>query len=290
MRMLVIKEIRLLLPAWRVAVLLALGQIFARQYDFYVAVLLFGLTIMALRTIGREASLNTFSSLLAQPAERIRIWQVKLSVLSVAFLTVLMVWLAAFSVALPNSSVDESDRENSSNLLFTICLVATATFTGGLWTTLLVRQPVGAFWLTLLAPATLLGISGIFLADSESKNLMFAVLSVVIGVYSIAGLFLARWLFFRAQDVGWSGGVIALPEWKFLSRAATGEPVRARRPVFALLKKEFLSYQGVLTGAVGLLLLHACVLVIRRVHQFPQNSAGAALTGLVWLPWQCCRH
>jgi len=74
--------------------LLALIQASTRPYDFYVACLLFfGLTIMALTTIGRESSLNTFSSLLAQPAERLRIWQTKITVLAIAFLMVFGVWL-----------------------------------------------------------------------------------------------------------------------------------------------------------------------------------------------------
>ena len=68
--------------------------------------LFFGLTIMALTSIGRETSLNTFSSLLAQPAERMRIWKTKLSVLiAVAFLTVFTIWLAAFGIAFINYGV-----------------------------------------------------------------------------------------------------------------------------------------------------------------------------------------
>src|ERR1017187_10396887 len=128
MNALVKKEIRLLLPSWIAAAVLALVQAVTRPYDFYVASLLFfGLTMMALTTIGRETSLNTFSSLLAQPAERLRIWETKLSVLAVAFLTVFAVWLAAFGIAFINSNVDASDREVSSNLFITICLIATAT-------------------------------------------------------------------------------------------------------------------------------------------------------------------
>ena len=168
-----------MLPAWIVAVLLAMVQGITRSYDFYVAWLLFfGLTIMALSTIGREASLNTFSSLLAQPAERIRIWQVKLSVLAVAFLTVLAIWLAAFGLTLLNSHGSASERENSYNLFIAICLIATATFTGGLWTTLLLRQLAGSFWLTLLVPATLSGFAAVFFVGSGSNSLAIAVLSL----------------------------------------------------------------------------------------------------------------
>ena len=211
MNALVKKEIRLLLPSWIVAMLLALVQGITRPYDFYVASLLFfGLTMMALTTIGRETSLNAFSLLLSQPAERIRIWQTKISVLAVAFLTVFVVWLAAFGIALKNSNTDASDPASSYNLFITICLIATATFTGGLWTTLLLRQIAGAFWLTLLVPAVLAGITAAFLAENHSDNAVIAVLCVVLGIYSVGGFLFARWLFFHAQDVGWSGGVLSL--------------------------------------------------------------------------------
>ncbi len=289
MNALVKKEIRLLLPSWIVAMLLALIQASTstRPYDFYVACLLFfGLTIMALTTFGRESSLNTFSLLLAQPAERLRIWQTKITVLAIAFLIVFGVWLLAFGLALKNPSVDASSREDSYNLFITICLIATATFTGGLWTTLLLRQVAGAFWLTLLVPATLSGFSGAFLAPNQSNNLLIAVLCVVFAVYSIGGFLFARRLFFRAQDVGWSGGVIALPEWKFFA-ARTGNAIstRTRKPIFALIKKEFQLQQASLMGAVGLLALHIGVIVLRKYHPFAKDSAGEFLTAIFWMLW-----
>jgi hypothetical protein len=287
MNALVKKEIRLLLPSWIAAMLLAMVQAITHPYDFYVAsLLLFGLALMALTTIGREASLNTFSTLLAQPAERIRIWNTKLSVLAAAFLTVFTVWLLAFGIAWWNSSVAAEDVGNSYNLFFSVCLIATATFSGGLWTTLLLRQLAGAFWLTLLVPATLSGFSGIFLAGSESSNLVIAVLSVVIGVYSIAGFLFARWLFFRAQDIGWSGGVIAMPEWKFLSaRAERAGSTRNRKPIYALVKKELQLHQASLLGAAGLLVLHVGIVILRGVHHFAIDSAGAILTAIFWMLW-----
>jgi ABC-type transport system involved in multi-copper enzyme maturation permease subunit len=289
MNALVKKEIRLLLPSWVVAILLALVQVqvVTRPYDFYVACLLFfGLTIMALTTIGRESSLNTFSLLLAQPAERLRIWQTKLSVLAVAFLIVFGVWLAAFGIALKNSNVDASNREDSYNLFITICLIVTATFTGGLWTTLLIRQLAGAFWLTLLVPATLSGFSGAFLAPNQSNNLLIAVLCVVFAIYSVGGFLFARWLFFRAQDVGWSGGVISLPEWKFFkARSENAVSSRNRKPIFALVKKEFQLHQASLMGAAGLLALHIGVIVLRKYHHFAKDSAGELLTAIFWMLW-----
>ena len=287
MNPLVKKEIRLLLPAWVVAMLLALVQAITRPYDFYVAALLFlGMTMMTLTTIGRETSLNTFSFMLAQPAERIRHWQTKLSVLAGAFLIIFGVWFLAFGFAFWNSAVDTSDAENSRNLFITVCLIATSTFTGGLWTTLLLRQLAAAFWLTLLVPATLSGFTAAFVSQSQSDNGVIAVICVILGIYSVGGFLFARWLFFRAQDVGWSGGTIALPEWKFLSAhaEAAGE-VRKRKPIFALFQKEFQLHQVTLMGAAGLLVLHVGVIVLRGHHKFAKDSAGEILTSIFWMLW-----
>jgi hypothetical protein len=287
MNALVKKEIRLLLPSFIVAVFLAMIQGITRPYDFYVASLLFfGLTIMALTTIGRETSLNTFSLLMSQPAERMRIWQTKLSVLAGAFLIVFFVWLAAFGIAFRNSSVDADAAENSYNLFIAICLIATAAFTGGLWTTLLLRQVAGAFWLTLLVPAVLAGFTGGFVAANHSNNTVIAVLCVVLGIYSVGGFLFAHWLFFRAQDVGWSGGVISIPEWKlFGARSESAVSTRSRKPIFALFKKELQLHQVTLMGAAGLLVLHIGIIILRTCHHFAKDSAGEVLTEIFWLLW-----
>ena len=289
MKAFVKKEIRLLLPSWIVAMLLALVQAITRPYDFYVACLLFfGLTIMALTTFGRETSLNTFSLLLAQPAERMRIWQTKLSVLAVAFLTVFVSWLVCFFIS-GFLHVFATNDYDSYNLFITVCLIATATFTGGLWTTLLLRQIAGAFWLTLLVPAVLSGVATVFLAQNESNNTIIAVLCVVFALYSVGGFLFARWLFFRAQDVGWSGGVIPLPEWKFLAaRRENAVSTRTRKPILALIKKELQLHQASLMGAAGLLALHIGIIVLWKYHTFAKNSPGetlAFLTGIFWMLW-----
>lgn len=289
MNALVKKEIGLLRPGWTVAMLLALVQTITRPGDFYVGCLLFfGFTLMALATIGRETSLNTFSSLLALPAERVRIWQLKLSVLAGGFLTVFVVWLAAYGIAFLNFHDEVADHPFHlpyEQFLF-MGLIATTTITGGLWTTLLLRQLAGAFWLTLLVPVTITGFAAALFADSEFFYLGKAVLSVLLGLYSLAGFLFARRLFFRAQDTGWSGGIVALPEWTFLSsRGGAGEGRRKRGPIFALLKKELLLQQGVLTGAAGLLGLHAGIIGLRVVHRFPKDSAGEVLTAIFWMLW-----
>src|SRR6266699_2813972 len=62
------KELRLLLPAYAMALLLAMSS------------------------FGREFGLNTFPLILAQPMERTRIWWTKVAVLAGAMTTVFAAW------------------------------------------------------------------------------------------------------------------------------------------------------------------------------------------------------
>ncbi|MBW8863897.1 MAG: hypothetical protein JF609_03050 [Verrucomicrobia bacterium] len=238
--------------------LLALPSVCTRADDgIPIFLLLFGMALMALTSIGRETSLNTFSQLLAQPAERMRIWQIKLSVLALAFLAVFSVWRLATMLSFKDYGGSTADTEATEAVLVAGCLGIVATFSGGLWATLLLRQVAGAFWLTVLVPATLAGFTAAFLSQTESAGNVIAALCVILGVYSVGGFLFARWLFFRAQDVGWTGGIITLPELRlFSARSEAAGLIRKFRPVPALLKKEFKLQQVSLIGAMGLLVLH----------------------------------
>lgn len=287
MNPLIKKEIRLLLPAWITALLLALVQTILPPRDFYVAFLPFlGMTVLALTSIGRETSLNTFSIQMAQPVERLHLWKIKLTVLATAFLTVFGAWFVAYGIAFWNSNGPAAEVENSYNLFITVCLLATATFTGGLWTTLLLRQAAAAFWLTLLLPVSLSGFGAAFFSQSQSNSGVIAILCVIFAVYSLGGFFFARRMFFRAQDTGWSGGTLVLPEWKWLAaRLETTASIRIRKPVAALFKKELQLQQTALIGAVGLLVLHAGIIVLRANHKFAKDSAGEISTSIFWILW-----
>ena len=87
--------------------------------------------------------------------------------------------------------------------------------------------------------------------------------------------------------MGWSGGVIALPEWCSSGppNQVAGEEIRAHRPLFALVKKEVLLQQGVLTGAVGVLALHFGIVLARTFHHFQRNSAGEIASSIFWMLW-----
>jgi hypothetical protein len=282
MNALVKKEIRLLLPGWIVAMLLALPPVCTRSDDGIPVFLLFlGLAMLALTSIGRETSLNTFSSLLAQPAERTRLWKIKLSVLATAFLVIFAVWRLAIIFSFKDYGGRAADPEASAAVLVAGSLVLVSTFTGGLWATLLLRQIAGAFWLALLTPAVLAGFTAAFLAENYSDHTVIAVLCVVLGVYSVGGFLFARRLFFRAQDVGWTGGIIALPAWKLFAASSA----RQQKPIFALVKKEFQLQLVSLLGAAGLLVLHIGIIVFRSHHTFARESAGAVLTSIFWILW-----
>lgn len=287
MNALVKKEIRLMLPSLAVALLLALPPICTRSDDGIPVFLLFiGMTMMSLTTFGRECSLNTFSSMLAQPAERMRIWKTKLAVLVLSFGAVYTVWRLAIAFSFKDYGGRLADPEYTATVLTVGNIVVIATFTGGLWTTLLVRQIASAFWLTLLFPGALAGFTGALLAEHHSEDTVRIAISIVIGIYSIAGFAYAWRLFFQSQDVGWAGGVIALPEWTLIARSKEGgKTVRARRPIFALVKKELQLQQVSFMGAAGLLVLHLGIVGFRSHHVFVEDSALQAIVIVFWVLW-----
>src|SRR6266704_6281186 len=102
MNALVVKEIRLLLPAYVMALLLAIVPIWLLPGDPGAATIFsfcFGTVILALSSFGREFALRTFPLLLAQPLERSRIWWTKIRVLAIAMFTVMAAWLLSVTFA-----------------------------------------------------------------------------------------------------------------------------------------------------------------------------------------------
>ncbi len=97
MNALVRKEIRLILPFWGIALLLAVLPSFIAPGDSWVSSINeiiywafgFGAVLLGLAPFGQEFSLGTFQALLAQPLERRQMWKTKfgLILLSAALLT-----------------------------------------------------------------------------------------------------------------------------------------------------------------------------------------------------------
>ena len=189
MKTLIKKEIRLLMPAWITAMLLAIvPRIFinlcatpANGDERFMSlpaelIFAFGLMFLGINSFGQELSGNTFSALLSQPIKRPRVWLIKVGTLATAFF---LVWLAAIFFG-------------HGQFQF-LTLSALVVFSGGLWTTLLLRQVSAAFWITLLAPLAIVEIGNAFqdwVVPGKNANTF---ITAALALYSIAGFGLANW-------------------------------------------------------------------------------------------------
>jgi hypothetical protein len=278
MKVLIKKEIRLLLPGFIACCLFALPNLFFRFKPdgslenggwFVLAFVFSGLmaVMLALNSFGAEIGSGTFSNLLAQPISRQKIWDTKISLLAGSLLVAAIFWSACgmFRLRMVGHDLHLLD-------LFTgMGAFGLVVFSGGLWTTLLLRQVAPAFWFTLIVPGALLAIVAGLCAGSSDEFVIGMVVSVL-GIYSLAGFFFARWLFFRAQDVQWTGGTIVLPEWRGLARfKASAGQLRQWRPNVALWWKEIRLHESQFVIAFALAMLHLGVLAVRHFSDL-QNS------------------
>jgi len=292
MNALVKKEIRLLLPSFLVGCALTPSILLVPQNPtsvfFFVVPFLFCPAVMvmlALSSFGAEVSSGNFSALLSQPVPRLKIWQTKILALGLSLLIIGILYSAAvvLRVAMhPHAFVYGGWLIH---LLTPVILFELVAFSGGLWTVLLLRQVAAAFWFTVLIPGVIVVIlAGLFAGADD--GLIEGVAVVVFGVYSLIGLFFARWLFMRAQDVAWTGGNITLPEMRGLARFKLGSGNRRLwRPRAALLAKEFQLHQSLFVLAGALALLHLGVLAARKFGNFRRNSDMEFILEIFWGLW-----
>ncbi len=277
------KEIRLLLPSICIALVAALGvwlipdnngesiSTLRKLTILFPVVVCPGLVVMAgLDSFGREISSNTFSNLLAQPISRNQIWWTKVFLLVVALLIVFGAWWISFLLHVPDffrGMPSEMHKILVITLMILIC-----SFSGGLWSVLLLRQVGAAFWFTVIVPSAIAVLTG-YCTDkfgsgfSHERNIVMALVT-----YSIAGFFWARWMFLRAQDVAWTGGTVTLPTLRnWLSR---GEVIGLRKshPLVALFRKEFQFQQMSQLLAVLLFVANICVLFMQKVVTVSHES------------------
>jgi hypothetical protein len=269
MNPLIKKEIRLLLPAWAAAMALVIFQIsIPVPFGFLAGApdigapfgLILGFLLLSVASFGQELSSGSLASLLSQPMERRRIWATKIKMLAVAFVSVLFAWavpkeiyfmmrLGAYPMP-PNPDFPIGLEKH-------LILFALTMFSGGLWTTLLVRQVVASFALTLLVPLALdfsVGmVSGLAnWPEAIGERAGFWILIA----YSIAGFFWARRLFLQAQDTQRTGGNFIFP-WRGRSVEHTASSFRLpRERFFALVWKEIHLHEANLFIAIILLVLY----------------------------------
>lgn len=261
MKALVQKEIRLLAPAYGLALLLAVVSpwLLAGEPDVLILPFWFGAMMLALSSFGREFGLRTFPLNLAQPFERQRLWRTKVAVLAGGLATAFAGWCLACAASFP-LGMKSSDRWSS---LGTGGLLAIVTCVGALWTTLLLRQVIAAFWFTILVPLAVFGIVHV-LGGSD------AMVVTALCLYCVLGFFWARRLFFRFQEAGWTGGVISFPGWR-TRRPAAQPALRRHRPLAALFWKELQLHEFSLLAVAWLFLMHLGVAAVRR---FGHDSLG----------------
>ncbi|MEO7297169.1 MAG: hypothetical protein ABI042_01185 [Verrucomicrobiota bacterium] len=285
------KEIRLLLPSFIVAIAIAFSVLLLtddpnlsvfQALVFVLPIILCPaiLLMMALDSFGREISAGTFSNLLSQPISRSRIWWTKTLLLAAAFLLIWMTWWFLF---INNKNIVLSPKELREAFISSI-LIPVVIFSGGLWTVLLLRQVAAAFWFTLLIPAAIT-LPIVSFAEKFPK-LIEPMLVIVFGVYSIAGFIFARWLFLRAQDVQWTGGNIALPEFRRLGKVKTSSRVDSvRRPRAALVFKELQLHQSQFVMAGVLAVFHLAVILARKFIGTFGSAAVEFVYFHFWVLW-----
>lgn len=275
MNPLIAKEIRLLWPAFAMALLLAIVPAWLLQFgpyissfnDFAIVIYLFGfgVVMLALSSFGREFGFKTFPLLLAQPMERTRIWWTKVVLLAVALAIVFVAWcLSSATSAATSTFLFKMKGSDGLEALMIGATIAAVAFAGGLWTTLFLRQVVGAFWFTILIPGAILMII-------EISGGTGAAMLVAMAVYSVAGFWLAWWQFSRVQEAGWTGGVINFPNWK-TAGAAARPSLRSHRPLAALVGKELQLHQISLLGMGGLFVLHLGVVWLRKTSHLSNGD------------------
>ena len=295
------KEIRLLLPVWLAVLILEvalpwIGHDSGESIMMSPVFFFFGIILLAVDTFGREFSLGTFSSLMAQPIERRQIWRTKISVLLLGATFIYAAFVGSCELRLHHWVTEQNfpnGRDIQGHFFRYVSPAGGAALfvalAGGLWTTLLLRQISAAFWISFLVPAGLVATATLTLPEkfSNQGNNVEILLYVLAASYSLGGFWLAHWLFHRAQDVAWTGGVISFSHWRYFNAGAQSAiSRRQRRPLLALLKKEFQLHSISLFCVGTLLALHLAVFFM-RIFYIPahKNSLVEGVSDTFWTLW-----
>jgi ABC-type transport system involved in multi-copper enzyme maturation permease subunit len=296
MNPLVKKEIRLLLPGFVIGVALTFTSwlFFNGRFESnwnWVALVVslvacpMMAVFMALNSFGAEISAGTFSMLLAQPISRLKIWQTKISLLTVAMLVFGVLWFSPFFYLRTFLSSSPDNFNDLFNLFSCVVMFALVVFSGALWTVLLLRQVAAAFWFTLIVPGAIAAIlAGLF--SDKSDEFIIGITVSSLGIYSLGGFFYARRLFLRAQDAAWTGGTIVMPEMRGLAWMKINSGTRRFwRPRAAQVVKEFQLHQSQFVLAGALALLHLGILAEGKFGHIKKNSSTEFIIQIFWGLW-----
>lgn len=171
-------------------------------------VVFFGMILLAVDSFGREFSLGTFTVLMSQPMERQKIWRTKITLLCVGTgLIYLVYFLSCVLLVLLSHAVNNPFISNImlhqgfEHAIPGVAVALVVALTGGLWTTILLRQVSAAFWITFLVPlGIMVGLSLVMPARLQEAGLFQWLLYGLGVIYSVAGIWLARRMFYGSQD------------------------------------------------------------------------------------------
>jgi hypothetical protein len=274
MKTLLEKEIRLLLPAFAGALVLAILPAWLLPYDswnpkdYSVYFFWFGVVLLSLSSLGREVGLKTLSFMLAQPMPRARIWWIKAAVLATFVALSFDAWW--LTVELTSTVRPIAPQHLAMAGIFVVVFT-----TGGLWMTLLLRQVTAALLLTIMIPGV------VFMAITALGGTDWVIFTIF-GFYAVAAFALAWRQFLHLQDSAWTGGVVTLGG----ARSANDVSVRARAPWAALLRKELQLHQFTLAGIAGIFVLHLAAVMLRKIgaQSFGRNTLLLLqVFGWVWV-------
>ena len=123
------------------------------------------------------------------------------------------------------------------------------------------------------------------LPENSSHKYDSLFISVALIIYSVASCLFARWLFFRAQEVGWTGGTISFSTWKYFDAGEKPSAKRKKRgAVVALFVKELQLHSVCLFCAIALLALHIIAILLRPFdNAHPVGELASNGFCLLWL-------
>jgi ABC-type transport system involved in multi-copper enzyme maturation permease subunit len=294
MNPLVRKELRSVAPLWIAGLAMVVAPVvlinMANSREFpevplplLCFVLGWATLIFSTNAFGHEFRHDTFQFLLAQPIARGRLWWTKVGVVAAAAASLLLVLFYFHATIDRNGGWAGLVGETGlSPLERWICvLTVAAALAGGLWTTLVFRQEVAAFCISILVPGAAC-IFAVTLLREYPADFRLHITLLVLGVYSVFGFLLARTLFARAQDLQWSGGIIAFPgSFGRSARVASPNAVRKLRPMGALIRKELMVQQTSWLCGIALFALQVAFVTIPLSRR--DDSVVLLSLFLVWL-------
>jgi len=281
------KEIRMLLPTWIAALVAATAPIWLWHEFEGLLPTFFGVAILALvlSPFGLETSYGTFGLLLVQPEDRRRFWRIKTGLLAVALVSACALFILCGLGSANPVRVNWTAIDVFPQFLKISALLVLVAFSGGLWTTLLLRDMVSAFFCTLMVPMIITGAMIAVLSHwiDQDKRLE-TIVCWALAVYGVAGFLWARRLFLRAQDVGWTGGQISLTSVRGVSlRWLAFEFKGKQNPWTASVKKE-LQLQEITMFLIPILILfHLAILT--AYHFAPQRMSKDIVYNAIPFIW-----